>query len=461
MKIPLHNYQIHAKNFMISHPYCGLFLKMGLGKTSIVLEGLWELNPSEHVLIIAPKTIARCTWDGEIKKWGMNIRTQSLIVNEKGKQLKKQERIDIYESITGMEPTVFFINREMVKSLVDFFMDRHEWPFKTVIIDESQSFKSYSSGRFKAMKRVRPYINRLVLLTGSPTPKDLQDLWPQIYLLDEGERLGKNITAYREQYFRPGLVMNGYPVEWIPLHDAEEQIYDKISDLVISMKNKYIKLPPLTMQDMYVELDESEKKLYKKFKEDYVLQIGDEVIEATNAAVLMSKLIQMASGAIYKATGSHEFEVIHKHKLEMCEYLINDTDGSVLLAYWYDSDKKMILEYLAEHDIPAEVFDGSPDMEQRWNRKEIPVMLIQPASGGFGLNLQDGGSTLIWYTLPWSLEAYEQMNARIYRQGQKDPVVIYHIMTKHTVDSKVLKALTKKDMTQTRLIEAVEAEINF
>ena len=460
MKIPLHNYQIHAKNFMISHPYCGLFLKMGLGKTSIVLEGLWELNPSEHVLIIAPKTIARCTWDGEIKKWGMNIRTQSLIVNEKGKQLKKQERIDIYESITGMEPTVFFINREMVKSLVDFFMNRNEWPFKTVIIDESQSFKSYSSGRFKAMKRVRPYINRLVLLTGSPTPKDLQDLWPQIYLLDKGERLGKNITAYREQYFRPGLVMNGYPVEWIPLHDAEEQIYDKISDLVISMKNKYIKLPPLTMQDIYVELDESEKKLYKKFKEDYV-QIGDEVIEATNAAVLMSKLIQMASGAIYKATGSHEFEVIHKHKLEMCEYLINDTDGSVLLAYWYDSDKKMILEYLAEHDIPAEVFDGSPDMEQRWNRKEIPVMLIQPASGGFGLNLQDGGSTLIWYTLPWSLEAYEQMNARIYRQGQKDPVVIYHIMTKHTVDSKVLKALTKKDMTQTRLIEAVEAEINF
>lgn len=461
MKIPLHNYQIHAKNFMISHPYCGLFLKMGLGKTSIVLEGLWELNPSEHVLIIAPKTIARCTWDGEIKKWGMNIRTQSLIVNEKGKQLKKQERIDIYESITGMKPTIFFINREMVKSLVDFFMDRNEWPFKTVIIDESQSFKSYSSGRFKAMKRVRPYINRLVLLTGSPTPKDLQDLWPQIYLLDEGERLGKNITAYREQYFRPGLVMNGYPVEWIPLHDAEEQIYDKISDLVISMKNKYIKLPPLTMQDIYVELDESEKKLYKKFKEDYVLQIGDEVIEATNAAVLMSKLIQMASGAIYKATGSHEFEIIHKHKLEMCEYLINDTDGSVLLAYWYDSDKKMILEYLAEHDIPAEVFDGSPDMEQRWNRKEIPVMLIQPASGGFGLNLQDGGSTLIWYTLPWSLEAYEQMNARIYRQGQKDPVVIYHIMTKHTVDSKVLKALTKKDMTQTRLIEAVEAEINF
>lgn len=461
MKIPLHDYQIYAKNWILNKPYCGLFLKMGLGKTSIVLESLYELNPNGHVLIIAPKTIARCTWINEIQKWGMDFRTQSLIVNEKGKQLTKKQREEIYDAIPNSEPTVYFINREMLTNLYNRFPDRN-WPFTTVIIDESQSFKSYKSSRFKTMQKIRPWVYRLVLLTGSPSPKGPMDLWSQIWLLDMGKRLGKNITAYRNKYFNPGRVMvNNYPVTWNPKPGAEDQIYQQISDLVISMKNTNLTLPPVTYNKAYVELDPDETKLYKDFTKTYVFNVDDNMqIEAANAAVLSNKLSQMASGALYTDTEKHEYVGIHAKKLEMCEYIINNTDGCVLIAYKFISDKDMLMNYLPEHDIEPVVFDGSPEMEKAWNNKEYPVMLIQPASCGFGLNLQDGGETLIWYTMPWSLEQYEQTNARIYRQGQKNPVIIHHIMTKRTIDEKILAALQDKDLTQQRLIDSIEAVIS-
>ena len=459
-KIPLHDYQVFAKNFMLQHPYCGLFLKMGLGKTSIVLEGLYELNPNGHVLIIAPKTIARCTWANEIKKWNIPFRTQSLLVNERGKKLTKKKREEIFATIPTAPPTVYFINRDLIPKLVDYFPG-NKWCFPIVVIDESQSFKSYSSTRFKKLASVRPYMFRLIELTGSPAPNGLMDLWSQIYLLDLGARLGKNITAYRDVFFNPGIHVNGYPVTWELKYGAKEAIYNRIGDITISMENKYIKLPELTFNDVYVELDDDERKQYKDFAKTYILDLanGDQ-IEAANAAVLQAKLSQIASGAIYTKSGSHEYEIIHEHKLEVCEYIINDTDGSVLIAYHFQSDKEMLLDYLSKHDIGAVVFDGTPEMEQKWNQKKIPVMLVQPASCGFGLNLQDGGSTLIWYSMSWNLEEYEQMNARIYRQGQTQPCVIHHLMTKHTVDERVLKALGKKDCSQKELMDAIQATLD-
>lgn len=478
MKIPLHPYQQFAKNFALTHPYCGLFLTMGLGKTGCILEMLWELNPSSHVLIIAPKTIARCTWQNEIDKWNINIRTQSLIVNERGKQLTKKKREEIYDSIpSNPYATVYFINREMVTDLVKHF-PKQQWPFQIVIIDESQSFKSYNSARFKALQTVRPYCQRLILLTGSPTPKSLEDLWSQIYLLDMGERLGKNITTYRNRYFDPGLIVNNYPVEWRPKHqviddygriltdefgyalDAKQAIYRQISDIVISMKNKYIQLPPITYNEAWVSMTEDEFKRYKNFMKTNVLDLsnGDQ-IEAANAAVLSAKLSQMASGAIYTDAKTHTYEQIHDHKLEMCEYIINNTDSPVIIAYHFKSDMDMLMKYLPEHDIEPVIFDGSPEMEQAWNQKQYPVMLIQPASCGFGLNFQDGGHTLIWYTIPWSLEEYEQTNARIYRQGQTEPCIIHHVMTQGTIDSRILRAVNTKSTSQQDLLDAIEATI--
>lgn len=478
MKIPLHPYQIFAKNFALTHPYCGLFLTMGLGKTSIILETLWELNPTCHVLIIAPKAIARCTWQNEIEKWNMNLRTQSLIVNEKGKDLSKKKREQIYDSIaTNPYGTVYFINRELVPNLVKRFPGE-SWPFQIVIIDESQSFKSYTAARFKALKTVRPYIQRMILLTGSPTPKGLMDLWSQIYLLDMGERLGKNITAYRNQYFDPGLIVNGYPVDWRPKHqiidtngyicidnngrimDAETAIYNRINDIVISMKNTYIQLPPVTYNDVYAYMSDDEMKKYKDFMKSKVFDLSNgEQIEAANAAVLSAKLSQMASGAIYTNPKAHEYELIHEHKLELCEYIVNNTDSPVLIAYHFQSDKDMLIKYLEEREITPVVFNGSPEMEKAWNNKEYQVMLIQPASCGFGLNFQQGGHVLIWYTIPWSLEEYEQTNARIYRQGQTEPVIIHHLMTKGTIDKRILNAVHSKSVSQQDLLDAIEATI--
>ena len=455
--IPLHPYQQYAKAWVLSHPFCGLFLQVGLGKTSIMLQALMEINPACHVLIIAPKTIARSTWINEMKKWKLAFRTQSLIVNKNGKQLTKKKRDEIYASIPATPPTVYFINREMVSDLVKAFPGAN-WPFKIVIIDESQSFKSHTSTRFKALKSVRPFINRLILLTGSPAPNGLMDLWAQIYLLDMGARLGKFISHYRDTYFNPGLIVNNYPVTWRPKYGAEDAIYEKIADLVISMKNKYIVLPPITYTNITADMTDEEYQQYREFMRTNVLDLADGTqIEASNAAVLSAKLSQMASGAIYTDPKTAQYEKIHDHKLELCEYIINNTDTPVLIAYHFKSDKDMLEKYLTDQGIDVVTLDGSPEMIDNWNNRKYKVMLLQPASCGRGLNLQNGGHTLVWFTIPWSLEDYEQTIGRIYRQGQKDPVVIVHLMINKTIDEKILKAVEKKDMSQQRLIEAVEA----
>lgn len=478
MKIPLHDYQQITRDFMLSHPYCGLFLKMGLGKTSIVLESLYELNPTSHVLIVAPKTIARCTWVNEIRKWNMPIRHMSLIVNEKGRELTKKKYEEIYRQIPSMPPTVFFINRDRIPTLVKYFPGQ-AWPFRIVILDESQSFKSYSAERFKALKTVRPYIDRLVELTGSPRPKGLEDLWSQIYLLDQGLRLGRNITQFRQFYMEPGLIVNNHPVNWRPKlrgywstqpgkqsWDATREVSNQISDIVLSMDNSMLKLPPLTFNPIRIPMDPDELKAYRTFMKDSVLNVNGakEPVTAANAAVLSAKLAQMASGALYKAdtdkTRPDDYWHIHSKKLELCGHIIDDTDGNVIIAYRFHSDLDMLKKYFEQEKIDYKVFDGSPEMELSWNRKEIPVMLIQPASCGFGLNFQEGGSTLVWYSLPWSLEEYEQTNARIYRQGQKDPVIIHQLMTAGTIDAHILKSLEIKDVSQEQMLRAVRYAID-
>lgn len=277
--------------------------------------------------------------------------------------------------------------------------------------------------------------------------------------MDGGERLGPNITAYRNKYFTPGLYVDGHPVDYVPLPGAEQAIYDRIKDIVISIENTNLVLPPITYNDIPIYLTESETKLYKKFVKTQVLELTAETkITAANAAVLSIKLSQMASGAIY--TEGTQYNVIHEHKLETCEYIINNTNSPVLIAYHFKSDKDMLYKYLTEKNIPTVVFDGSPVMIRAWNARELKVMLIQPASAGHGLNLQQGGHTLIWYTLPSSLEEYKQTNARLYRQGQNEPVIIHRLLTKGTIDYKNLRRLEQKDLSEKSLLEAVAATVS-
>lgn len=459
---PMHDYQKYAMNFIMTHPYCGLFLEMGMGKTYTTLMALYNLNPNGHVLIIAPKNIARSTWIDEIDKWQMPLRTKSLITKPNGKAFTKKERLAAYQEVFKDPPTVYFINRELIADLVENMPVKNriiEWPFPNIVIDESQSFKTYNSKRFKALKKIRPAVSRMILLTGTPSPNGIMDLWSQIYLLDQGERLGKSITRFREKYFDPTLYVQGRPVDWRPKWGAEEEIYRLISDIVISMKNTKLKLPELTMNDIYVHMDNSEMKLYKQMKKDQVLTFdntGD--ITAVNAAVLVAKLSQMASGALY-TDEKHNFKVIHKKKLEQVAYILRNLDTPAIVAYHFQSDLIMLETYLNSLGISAVKFDGSPDMIHKWNQKEIQVMLLQPASAGHGLNLQEGGHTLIWYTVPWSLEEYLQCNARLYRQGQKEHTIIHHILCDNTIDKQIRKALAHKDASQQALMDAVKAQI--
>ena len=459
---PMHDYQKYAMNFIMTHPYCGLFLEMGMGKTYTTLMALYNLNPNGHVLVIAPKNIARSTWIDEIEKWQMPLRTKSLIVKPNGKAFTKKERLEVYQQVFNDPPTVYFINRELITDLVANMPVKKrmiQWPFQNIIIDESQSFKTHNAKRFKSLKKIRPAVERMILLSGTPTPNSILDLWSQIYLLDQGQRLGTSITRFREKYFDPTIYIQGRPVDWKPKWGAEEAIYRLISDIVISMKNTKLQLPELTMNDVYVHMDESEMKLYTQMKKDQVLtfdNIGD--VTAVNAAVLVAKLSQMASGALY-TDENHNFKVIHKKKLEQVAYILRNLDSPAIVAYHFRSDLTMLETYLNALGIDARKFDGSPEMIHSWNRGEIPVMLLQPASAGHGLNLQQGGHTLIWYTVPWSLEEYLQCNARLYRQGQSEHTVIYHILCQGTIDKQIRRALEKKDASQSALMEAVKAQI--
>jgi len=446
VKYKPHEYQSYATEFILSHPISAIFLEMGLGKSVITLSAIFDLCLDSFlvckVLVIAPLRVARDTWPAEINKWDhLKGLSYSVAVGT------EKERIDALKK----QSTLYIINRENV----DWLVHKSGIPFHfdMVVIDELSSFKSYGAKRFKSLLKVRPSIKRIVGLTGTPSSNGLMDLWAEFRILDLGQRLGRYISHYRNTYFKPDKRNAQIIFSYKPLAGAEEEIYKQISDITISMKSTdYLKMPEYVSNEVFVTLSEKEWKVYSDFKEDMVANLGGEEIDAVNAAVLSGKLLQMANGAVYdNGNKAHE---IHDKKLDALEDLIEGANGKpVLVAYWYKHDLERIKDR-----FPVRQIQSSKDIED-WNAGKIPIAVIHPASAGHGLNLQSGGSTLIWFGLTWSLELYQQTNARLYRQGQKDTVIVHHIITKNTIDEDVLLALTKKEKTQDALIDAVKANL--
>ena len=446
MKYKPHEYQSYATEFILSHPISAVFLEMGLGKSVITLSAIFDLCLDSFlvckVLVIAPLRVARDTWPAEINKWDhLKGLSYSVAVGT------EKERIDALKK----QSTLYIINRENV----DWLVNKSGIPFHfdMVVIDELSSFKSYGAKRFKSLLKVRPSVKRIVGLTGTPSSNGLMDLWAEFRILDLGQRLGRYISHYRNTYFKPDKRNAQIIFSYKPLPGVEDEIYKQISDITISMKSTdYLKMPKYVSNEVFVTLSDKEWKVYSDFKEDMVANLGDEEIDAVNAAVLSGKLLQMANGAVYDS--ENKAHVIHDKKLDALEDLIEGANGKpVLVAYWYKHDLERIKER-----FPVRQIQSSKDIED-WNDGKIPIAVIHPASAGHGLNLQSGGSTLIWFGLTWSLELYQQTNARLYRQGQKDTVIVHHIITKNTIDEDVLLALTKKEKTQDALIDAVKANL--
>ena len=446
MKYKAHEYQEYATKFIEENEESAVFLECGLGKSVITLtaiKNLMALGEVSRVLVVAPLRVGKTTWPEEIGKWdhlgGLTYAVAIGSVAERLNALKTQADITI-------------INRENVEWLID--KSGMPFDYDMLVIDELSSFKSFKAKRFKALLKVRPQITRVVGLTGTPSSNGLMDLWAEFRLLDLGERLGRYITRYRLAYFTPDKRNAQVVFSYKPLPGAEERIYDKIDDITISMRaSDYLKLPSLVMNTVVVEMGDKEKEIYDNLCDDMVVSLGDNEIDAVNAASLSNKLLQMANGAVYGEEQSVHH--IHDEKLNALEDLIESANGKpVLVAYWFKHDLARIkakFPFVREIKTDADI--------RAWNRGEIEVGVIHPASAGHGLNLQTGGSTLIWFGLTWSLELYQQTNARLYRQGQKNTVVIHHIVTKGTIDERVLKALEKKEKTQNSLIDAVKAEL--
>lgn len=445
MKYKPHNYQQFATDFILNQSICCLMLDMGLGKTVITLTALWQLALDSfdvsRVLVIAPKRVAEDTWPKELAKWEhLTGLTSSLVLGSAAERKAALQR----------KAFLYIINRENVAWLVK----NHYWDFDMVVIDELSSFKSNKAERFKAMKKVRPMITRIVGLTGTPAPNTLLDLWPQMYLMDMGQRLGRFIGGFRDRFFLPDKRNREIIYSYKPREGAEDAIYALISDICISMKAAdYLDMPERIDNRIEVSMSPKERKLYDDFQKDMVLSIGDEELDAVNAAALSNKLLQMANGAVY---GEDKKVIpIHDRKLDALEDLVEAANGKPLLvAYWYKHD----LQRIKARFKNARCIDTAKDIDD-WNAGKIPLALINPASAGHGLNLQDGGCTIVWFGLTWSLELYQQLNARLWRQGQKHTVVIHHIVTKGTHDEDVMRALENKDTRQSALIEAVRARI--
>lgn len=446
MKYKPHSYQEYAIRYIETHPISALLIDMGLGKTSITLTAIRNLLFDSFevckVLVIAPLRVAKNTWTDEIKKWEhLNTLTYSLIIGNENERLSAlNEQTDIY-----------IINRENVDWLVN--KSGYKFDFDMVVIDELSSFKNHQSKRFKSLMKVRPLVKRIVGLTGTPSSNGLMDLFAEFKILDMGKRLGYFIGQYRNTYFKPDKMNGPIVYSYKPLPNAENAIYEKISDITVSMKaNEYLKMPELLTSNYVVELSNSEKNQYDEMKKSLVLEITDGEITASNAASLSNKLCQLSNGAIYD--DEQNIVEIHDRKLEALEDIIESMNGKpLLIAYWYRHDLERIKSRFSVREIKT-----SEDISD-WNDGKIPVALIHPASAGHGLNLQNGGSTLVWFGLTWSLELYQQTNARLYRQGQKNTVVIQHIITKGTIDEQILKALQKKNKTQADLIDAVRANL--
>ena len=506
--------QKDIRNFIINTPRCGVFVGMGQGKTLLTLSALALAAPPGHILVIAPKNIADNTWPDEVAKWNIPIRTKSLHITEPGfykngkpkksRLLKPDERAQAFADVLTDPPTMYFTTLHGVAELVEYFStyghtrktpDFSAWPFGTMILDESQSFKDARTKRYKALKKVAEHTDRVILLTGTPAAESLENLWAQVYLLDRGARLGTSMTKFRKRWFYPTKTIPGIGVtEWAPQPGAEDQIFSAVSDIALHRKNHDLNLPGINPVAHSVSLTPYELEAYKKFKADSMLDViianGTDPSQATeddiisivndNAAVLRGRLLQFAAGAIkldmdpdhpdYAVATEQTSQPtlhVHNHKLDLIESLVTDhltnrtDDGGVLIAHRFVSERDRILHRLRAQGINAQAFDGSNTMLTAWNNRQIDVLLIHPASAGHGLNLQFGGHTMIWSTLPDSAEHYAQANARLNRPGQDRVVDIHTITTANTVDARIPAALESKNAVQQRLLDALDAEIDI
>lgn len=454
MRYSPHEYQRYATEYIETHPVAAVLLDMGLGKTSITLTALNNLLFDSfevcRILVIAPLRVARNTWGAEIEKWDhlKELKYSVAVGTETERMAALRKKADIY-----------LINRENVQWLIS--ESGIPFDFDMVVIDELSSFKNHQTKRFRALMKVRPKVKRIVGLTGTPSSNGLMDLWAEFRLLDMGERLGRFIGQYRTSYFRPDKQNGQVVFSYKPLPGAEKQIYGKLSDITISMKSTdHLQMPELINSRYTVYLSEKEDSRYADLKKDLVLQLPDGEITAANAASLSGKLSQMANGAVYTDAG--ETVAIHERKLDALEDIIEAANGKpVLVAYWFRHDLKRISGRLQKLKIPYARLDTDGSI-RKWNAGEIPVALIHPASAGHGLNLQGGGNTLVWFGLTWSLELYQQTVARLWRQGQEsETVVVQHIITKGTIDERIMRALSEKDTMQAALIDAVKADLKI
>lgn len=442
-----HEYQEMAYRRILETKRIGLLMEMGLGKTVITLTAIDELMYTRfevsRVLVIAPKRVAEDTWSRESEKW--DHLTHLKISKMLGTAQQREAGMDA-------DADIYVINRENVKWLVDRCRKNRRWPYDMVVIDELSSFKSNQSQRFKALKTVMPLVKRVVGLTGTPTPNGYMDLWSEIYLLDAGQRLGKTIGGYREKYFTPGM-RNGYTVfSWNLRPGADRIIQEKISDICVSMKAEdYLRMPERIDNMVPVVLSPEELEAYRQVEREKLLELNDEIVlGAPSAAAVAGKLLQMANGAVYRDDGN--VVRIHERKLDALEEILDCNQGPVLVFYNFRHDLEALQERF--RDLEPRTLDDGGDIEE-WNDGKIRLLLAHPASIGHGLNIQAGGHIIVWYGLTWSLELYQQANARLYRQGQKHAVIIHHLIAKGTIDEAVMKALAGKDNVQTALMDAI------
>lgn len=451
MQYKPHNYQEYAISRIVSDDAVGLFLRPGLGKTSVTLTAINELKYNRwsiyKVLVVAPKTVAEGTWSKEASKWEhlQHLRV-SVVLGTKTQRL----------NALGTPADVYVINRENVPWLVEHY--KQDWPFDMVVLDESTSFKNPQSKRFKALKLVRRFIKKMVLLTGTPSSKGLEDLWSQIYLLDEGKRLGRTITAYRQMYFDADG-HGGYFTTYTPKQGAEEAILQAISDICISMSAEdYLELPDLVEREVPVVLDKKAKKAYNKFERDMILELDTDTIAANTAAVLTGRLLQFCSGAIY----NEEKEVVHLHDCKLDAYmeLIESLNGEHCITFYgFQHDRDRILQALSKTNLRVRVYQDTRD-EDAWNAGEIDVLLVHPASCAYGLNLQTGGQHIVWFTPNWSFELNDQGICRLHRQGSPyDKIYVHYLVVQNSVDEDVIKAIQSKDRVHQNVMGVLKARI--
>ena len=447
-----HPYQAYCIDYLIYNRAAGLFLEPGLGKTVITLTALQDLryNRWEVVkpLIIAPKKVAEATWTAEAKKWEhlKNMRVMPVLGST-------QQRL----RALATPADAYVINRENTQWLVEHF--RNNWPFDTVVLDESSSFKNPQSKRFKSLKLIRSRIKRIVELTGTPASNGLEDLWAQVYLLDRGARLGQTLSSYRDRYFVPGRRNQMAIFDYKPKQGSFEMIKQAISDICISMKaSDYISLPDVVYDDIPVMLDTAAKKAYEQLEKELLLQVDENTITAGSAGVLTGKLLQLCNGAVYDT--ERKAVRIHDCKLDAFMELVERLNGQHALVFFnFQHDRERLLKALASTDLRVRVYSQAKD-EADWNDGKIDILLAHPASCGYGLNLQLGGHHAVWFGLTWSLEQYEQANKRLHRQGQSEPVIIHHLIVQGGMDEAVIKALHGKGNMQDALMAALKARIN-